>query len=60
VLLPSTVRRTIKKSLIATRELQNRSPMPEGLVKTPSELGDVLAFFLTQKERAARNPVPSH
>jgi putative heme-binding domain-containing protein len=50
VLLPSGVRRIIRKNDIATRELQNRSPMPEGLVKTPAELGDLLAYLLTQKE----------
>jgi putative heme-binding domain-containing protein len=60
VLLPSTVRRAIKKSEIAVRELQNRSPMPEGLVKTPAELGDVLAFLLTQKEPAAGENHPLH
>jgi putative heme-binding domain-containing protein len=51
VLLPSTVRRTIKKTDIEVRELQDRSPMPEGLIKNPAEVADVLAFFLTQKER---------
>jgi putative heme-binding domain-containing protein len=60
VLLPSAVRHTIKKNEIASRELQNRSPMPEGLVRTPAELSDLLAFFLTQKEPAARDDRPLH
>jgi putative heme-binding domain-containing protein len=60
VLLPSTVRRIIKKNEIAVRELQNRSPMPEGLVRTPAELSDLLAFFLSQKEPAAREGRPLH
>ncbi len=49
VLLPSTVRQTIKKNDIAVRELQNRSPMPEGLIRTPAELADLLAFFNSEK-----------
>jgi putative heme-binding domain-containing protein len=48
VLLPSAVRQTIKKSDIAVRELQNRSPMPEGLIRTPAELADLLAFFMSE------------
>ena len=58
VLLPSTVRQTIKKNEIAVRALQNHSPMPEGLIRTPAELGDLLAFFLTQKEPAAGRDRP--
>jgi putative heme-binding domain-containing protein len=56
VLLPSAVRHTIKKNEIAVRELQNRSPMPEGLIQTPAELCDLLAFFLAQKEPAGSSP----
>jgi hypothetical protein len=59
VLLPSAVRLTVKKNEIAVRELQNRSPMPEGLVRTPAELSDLLAFFLMQKEPAAREARPA-
>ncbi len=49
ILLPSAIRRNLKKSDIASREIQNRSPMPEGLLQTPAELGDLLAFILSQK-----------
>ena len=31
---------------IETRKLQDQSPMPPGLVKTPEELRDLLAFLL--------------
>jgi putative heme-binding domain-containing protein len=55
VLLPSAVRRTILKSAIAVRELQNRSPMPEGLVRTPAEVGNLLAFFLSQNEQPSQS-----
>jgi len=45
VLLPSAARRTVKKEDIAVRQLQNHSPMPEGLIQTPGELRDLLAFL---------------
>lgn len=45
VLLPAGVRQTIAKDDIARRELQDRSPMPEGLVQTPADLRDLLAFL---------------
>lgn len=50
LLLPSAIRETIKKSDIAKRELQERSPMPEGLIATPAELRDLLAYLVTLKE----------
>ncbi|MDB6038001.1 MAG: hypothetical protein JWM99_1842 [Verrucomicrobiales bacterium] len=49
LLLPAGVHRAVRKSAIAGREIQDRSPMPEGLVQTPAELRDVLAFLLFQK-----------
>jgi putative heme-binding domain-containing protein len=49
LLLPAGVHRTIKKSAIAKREIQDRSPMPEGLIQTPAELRDLLAFLLSEK-----------
>jgi putative heme-binding domain-containing protein len=45
LLLPSAARQLVKKEDIVSRELQNRSPMPEGLVRTPQELRDLLAFL---------------
>lgn len=49
LLLPAGVHRALRKSDIAKREIQDRSPMPEGLVQTPAELRDLLAFLLSQK-----------
>jgi len=49
LLLPAGVRRVINKSDVAKREIQERSPMPEGLIQTPGELRDLLAYLLAQK-----------
>lgn len=50
-LLPAGMHRTVKKSDVVRREIQNRSPMPENLIQTPAELRDLLAFLLTLKEQ---------
>ncbi len=50
LLLPAGVRQNVKKTEIARREFQDRSPMPEGLIQTPAELRDLLAFLLSLKE----------
>ncbi|HET6881152.1 MAG TPA: hypothetical protein VFI31_13410, partial [Pirellulales bacterium] len=39
-------RRTLPKGEIAERQLQDLSPMPAGIVKTPAELADLLAYLL--------------
>jgi putative heme-binding domain-containing protein len=49
LLLPNGIHRAVRKSAISKREIQERSPMPEGLVQTPAELRDLLAFLLSQK-----------
>jgi putative heme-binding domain-containing protein len=49
LLLPSAIHRTVKKNAIASREIQDRSPMPEGMIQTPAELRDLIAFLLFQK-----------
>jgi putative heme-binding domain-containing protein len=49
LLLPAGIHRTVRKSAIASREIQDRSPMPEGMIQTPAELRDLLAFLLSQK-----------
>jgi len=36
--------RAVRKGDIAKREIQDRSPMPEGMIQTPAELRDLLAF----------------
>jgi len=48
-LLPAGLRRTVRKSDLASRELQERSPMPEGLIQNPAELRDLAAFLCAQK-----------
>ena len=47
--LPAGVHRAVRKGDIAKREIQDRSPMPEGMIQTPAELRDLLAFLLSQK-----------
>ena len=49
LLLPAGVHRAVRKGDIAKREIQDRSPMPEGMIQTPAELRDLLAFLLSQK-----------
>ncbi|HXE54806.1 MAG TPA: HEAT repeat domain-containing protein, partial [Tepidisphaeraceae bacterium] len=44
--LQDTTLKTLKKSDINARKQEDRSPMPQGLVRTPGELRDLLAFVL--------------
>ena len=46
-LLPAGIHRTVKKEDISEREIQDRSPMPEGLIQTPEDLRDLVAFLLS-------------
>ena len=43
---------TFPKQSIEARKLQATSPMPHGLVKTPAELGDILAYLLSDNPRS--------
>jgi putative heme-binding domain-containing protein len=52
LLLPTAARQEVAKSGIEVRKLQNASPMPSGLVKTPAELGDLLAYLLGENPQA--------
>jgi putative heme-binding domain-containing protein len=52
LLLPDTTRKAIAKKDIEDRQLTKASPMPGGLVKTPEELRDLLAYLLSE------NPLP--
>ncbi|MEX0712966.1 MAG: hypothetical protein WD278_11490, partial [Pirellulales bacterium] len=52
LLLPDATRKVLDKRRIEARALQELSPMPSGVVKTPQELADVLAYLLSD------NPVP--
>jgi putative heme-binding domain-containing protein len=45
LLLPDATRRTIKASDVEDRRTVAGSPMPAGVVKTPSELRDLLAYL---------------
>lgn len=47
LLLTDATRKTIPKSEIDERKLQDVSPMPAGLLKKPDELRDILAYLLT-------------
>jgi len=51
VLQPDTKRVTVRKSEIEARKVADVSAMPQGIVKTPEELRDVIAYLLS-------NPVP--
>jgi len=46
LLLTDTKRVTLEKLEIEERSLQDISPMPQGLLKKPDELRDILAFLL--------------
>ncbi|HJT79514.1 MAG TPA: HEAT repeat domain-containing protein, partial [Gemmataceae bacterium] len=52
LLLSDTTRKTIARSDIAERRPLDTSPMPQGLVKTPAELRDLLAYLFSD------NPQP--
>jgi putative heme-binding domain-containing protein len=47
LLLPNATRKTITAAEVEERKLQNLSPMPAGLVKSPDELRDLLAYLLS-------------
>jgi putative heme-binding domain-containing protein len=49
LLQPDTKRVTLAKADIEERQLQELSPMPQGLVRKPDELRDLLAYLLRGK-----------
>ena len=49
MILSDANKETIAAGDIEERKLQDVSPMPAGLVKTPDELRDILAFLLNEK-----------
>ena len=51
LLLPAGIRQNIRIKDIAKRELQDRSPMPEGLIQTPDDLRDLLSFLTGLKDK---------
>jgi hypothetical protein len=48
--LPDATLRTLAASEVEQRTIRPTSPMPAGLVKTPDELRDLLAFLLLSKK----------
>ena len=54
VLLPDTKRISLNKTEIETRKLTDISAMPPGVVKTPEELRDVIAYLLSNPTDAER------
>ena len=51
VLLPDATRKTLPTKQIAQRRLVDQSPMPAGVVRTPEELRDLLAYLLRPTPR---------
>jgi putative heme-binding domain-containing protein len=51
LLLPTAVREEVAKRDVEARKQQPVSPMPAGLVKTPAELRDLLAYVLGENPR---------
>ncbi len=52
LLLPTAARLEVPKKNVEARKLQATSPMPHGLVRTPAELGDILAYLLSDNPRS--------
>jgi putative heme-binding domain-containing protein len=52
MILTDATKQTFAKSDIEDRKLQDLSPMPAGLVKTPEELRDILAYLLGETVKA--------
>jgi putative heme-binding domain-containing protein len=52
LLLSDTTRKTLAKADVAERKLLDTSPMPQGLVKTPAELRDLLAYLFSDNPQA--------
>ena len=48
-LLPTGIHQAVRRSDVASSEIQDRSPMPDGLIQTPAEMRDLLAFLLSLK-----------
>jgi putative heme-binding domain-containing protein len=48
-LLPTGIRQTVSRSDVASSEIQERSPMPDGLIQMPAEMRDLLAFLASLK-----------
>jgi putative heme-binding domain-containing protein len=49
-LLPTGIHKTIQRADILTSRIEDRSPMPDGLIQTPQDMRDLLAFLVSVKE----------
>ncbi|MDB5333407.1 MAG: rane-bound dehydrogenase domain protein, partial [Phycisphaerales bacterium] len=49
-LLPTGIHKALKRSDIAASRIEDRSPMPDGLIQTPAELRDLLAYLVSVKQ----------
>jgi putative heme-binding domain-containing protein len=52
VLLSDASHKEIAKKDVESRKLVDQSPMPAGIVKTPEELRDILAYLLSENPQA--------
>jgi putative heme-binding domain-containing protein len=52
LLLPDATRKEVAKKDVESRKLLELSPMPSGIVKTPEELRDILAYLLSDNPQA--------
>jgi putative heme-binding domain-containing protein len=52
LLLSDATHKEISKKDIESRKLLDLSPMPSGIVKTPEELRDILAYLLSENPQA--------
>jgi putative heme-binding domain-containing protein len=49
LILQDATRKVILKSDVDNRRMLDTSPMPQGVIKTPTELRDILAYLLSDK-----------
>jgi putative heme-binding domain-containing protein len=52
LLLPDATRKEVAKRDVESRKLLDLSPMPAGIIKTPQELRDILAYLLSESPQA--------
>ncbi|MCE9532363.1 MAG: c-type cytochrome [Planctomycetes bacterium] len=49
MILPDTSRKTVKLADIEERRVSKASPMPSGLLRTPTELRDLLSYMMSER-----------
>ena len=50
LMMVSGVRRVLDKARVTAREVQDRTAMPEGLIQSPTEMRDLLAFLSSLRQ----------